>query len=34
MLATAVPAAVLLVTRMRKKKPARRTAPVMKGANA
>jgi sulfoxide reductase heme-binding subunit YedZ len=34
MLATAVPAAALLVARLRKKKPARRTAPAMKGANA
>ncbi len=34
MLATAVPAVGLLVVRMRKKKPARRPAPVMKGANA
>ncbi|HEX6023474.1 MAG TPA: ferric reductase-like transmembrane domain-containing protein [Solirubrobacter sp.] len=34
MLATAVPAAALLVARLRKKKPARRTAPNLKGANA
>jgi len=34
MLATAVPAVVLLVVRLRKKKPVRRTAPAMKGANA
>ncbi len=34
MLATAVPAVALLVVRLRKKKPARRTAPNLKGANA